>query len=282
MTGANPYAAWEDGAYEEGPAVRRADYAVLGVGTLAAAIVTGLCEGVSNPPRILLSPRSADRSGQLSAVYPTVSVARDNQDLVDGSRVVVVCIRPQDADAVLPALRFREDQVVISAMAAVSLGRLEDLVAPATRVCRVVPQVYVAQRASSTHSFPAPPEATSLFSPLGGLTPVADEGALDGVSVASATVAAFLAYVAQIVDWLESKGLDGGESARHVASVFAQLADDLGTIRSVADLREMAQTHSTKGGLNQRFEEALRQAGVLEEVVATLDRLRASLGDGLS
>lgn len=36
-------------------------YGIIGVGAIAAAIVTGLCEHVQDAPAIVLSPRNASR-----------------------------------------------------------------------------------------------------------------------------------------------------------------------------------------------------------------------------
>ena len=60
-------------------------YGVLGVGALASAIVTGLCDGVEDPPDVLLSPRNSATASGLAARFPTVTVAADNQGVVDGS-----------------------------------------------------------------------------------------------------------------------------------------------------------------------------------------------------
>lgn len=93
----------------------RTHYGVLGVGTLAEAIVTGLCEDVAEPPTIALSPRSASRSEALAERFTTVRVEPDNQAVVDASDVVIVSVRPQDATQVLESLSFRTEQSVVSA-----------------------------------------------------------------------------------------------------------------------------------------------------------------------
>ena len=82
-------------------------YGVLGVGEIAGAMVTGLCEGVDDAPTVLLSPRNAERSAALAARYPSVAVAADNQAVVDGCATLVLSLRPQDARAILGELRFR-------------------------------------------------------------------------------------------------------------------------------------------------------------------------------
>src|SRR5918995_6770601 len=94
-------------------------YGVLGVGALGTAIVTGLCENVDDAPQMLLSPRNAETAGRLAERFASVDVAAENQALVDGAAVVIVCVRPQVAGTVLAELRFPADRVVISAMAGV-------------------------------------------------------------------------------------------------------------------------------------------------------------------
>ena len=86
-------------------------YGVLGVGAIGAAIVTGLCENVDDAPQVLLSPRNAGIAAGLTQRFATVDVAEDNQAVVDGAPVVIVCVRPQVAHTVLAELRFPADRV---------------------------------------------------------------------------------------------------------------------------------------------------------------------------
>jgi pyrroline-5-carboxylate reductase len=114
-------------------------YGVIGVGAIGAAIVTGLCENVDDAPKILVSPRNAGITAALAQRFATVDVAADNQAVVDGAPVVIVCVRPHVAQTVLAELRFPADRVVISAIAGVPVPTLRRLVAPAAGVARVIP-----------------------------------------------------------------------------------------------------------------------------------------------
>ena len=79
---------------------------VLGVGAIAEAMVTGWCDGVGEPPTIVLSPRGRDRSASLAGRFPTVEVAAHNQEVLDRAATVVVALRPQDVAATLGSLTF--------------------------------------------------------------------------------------------------------------------------------------------------------------------------------
>ena len=105
-------------------------YGIIGVGAIGAAIVTGLCDGVQDAPPIVLSPRNAGRAAQLASRFRTVRIAQSNQEVIDGSSVLLLCIRPQEARSVLPGLKFSGQQAVVSMMAGISIETLRQLVAP--------------------------------------------------------------------------------------------------------------------------------------------------------
>lgn len=252
-------------------------YGVLGVGSIAAAIVTGLCDGVAGPPGVVLSPRNAERSADLAARFPSTRVAADNQAVVDAADVVVVCLLPGSAADVLAGLRFREGQAVVSAVAGLPVRRLADLVAPATDVARSIPLPAVATRASATPVHPATAAATGLYDRLGGSLVIADEAAYEATSAASATVAAYFRYLGTVAGWLSGHGIAAADARRYVADTFAALAEELGAPE--ADFDALARAHATPGGLNEQLARDLDDAGVYDAVRAGLDAVLARIAD---
>ena len=253
------------------------EYGVLGVGAIGAAIVTGLCENVDEPLEVLLSPRNARIAAGLAQRFATVDVAADNQAVVDGAPVVVVCVRPQVAQAVLSELRFPADRVVISAMAGVPVNTLQRLVAPATDVARAIPLPSVARRDGITPVHPPNAAATALFDRLGETVELADVRAFDAFSASTATIAAHFAYLNAIAAWLESQEIPAPAARRYVASMFAGLAE---ATRSGERFEQLAREHATSGGINEQFLNALERGGTFEHVrlglQRVLDRLNAT------
>jgi pyrroline-5-carboxylate reductase len=250
---------------------------VLGVGAIGAAIVTGLCENVADAPKVLLSPRNAEIGAGLAQRFATVDVAADNQAVVDGSPVVIVCVRPQVAQTVLAELRFPADRVVISAMAGVPVATLQRLVAPATDVARVIPLPSVARRDGITPVHPPSAAATGLFDRLGETVELADVKAFEAFSASTATIAAHFAYLNAIAAWLESQEIPAPAATRYVASMFAGLAE---ATRSGEPFQQLAREHATSGGINEQFLNRLEQGGTFEDVglglQRVLDRLNAA------
>lgn len=249
-------------------------YAVIGVGALAEAIVTGLCEGQTSPPRVVLSPRSRKRADALASTFDTVTVAADNQEAVTEADVVLVCVRPPQAEEALSSLTFRDDQRVVSVMASLPVARLQELCAPATEVSRAIPDPIVADRKGLTPVFPPGSEAERLFDGLGESLAFEEERSLDAASIASATVASHLAYLVTTSEWLAGQGVDPTDANRLIASIFAGVGDEL---RGASDLASLAEAHTTPGGVNERLEKSLRGAGVFSTLSTSLDDLFADL-----
>ncbi|QIG43048.1 NAD(P)-binding domain-containing protein [Nocardioides anomalus] len=242
-------------------------YGVLGVGSIAKAVVTGLCEGVAAPPELVLSPRGAATAAALSGRYETVRVAEDNQAVLDAADVVLVCLRTTDTD-VLADLTWRPDHVVVSATAALGVPRLLALVAPATRVCRSVPMPPVAERAGLTAVHPPLQEARALFDRLGSTLEVEEVAAYEALSATSATLSGFFGYLATQTAWLQRQGIGAEDARSYVAATYAGA---LGQLEGGAGFDELAAEYATPGGVNEQVARELRESGAYVALDRALD-----------
>lgn len=246
-------------------------YGIVGVGSIAAAIVTGLCEDAQDAPPIVLSSRNASRAADLASRFPTVRVAQSNQEVLDESSVLLLCLRPQDARSVLPDLRFSSQHAIISVMAGISIAALRELVAPAQNIARAIPLPSVAARDGSTPIFPSTQAAKALFDLLGSSIEIPHEAAFEATSASTATIAAHFAYLNAICRWLVAQGVAESSARRQVAASFAGLAAQLRGQES--DFAELARDHATAGGINEQFLGVLEQARVFDAVATGLNRV---------
>lgn len=250
-------------------------FGILGVGSIASSIVIGLSEGVAEPPQIVLAPRNQARSKDLAARFRTVTIASTNQQVVDRSDVVLLCVLPAQAEEVLGPPTFRENQPVVSVMAGVNLSVLHALVAPATDVARSIPAPAVATRSSATPIYPATEAARGLYERLGGYLEIRDEIAYESVSAASATVEANFHYLAAVADWLSRHEITAEDARRYVAATFNDLNAEMNTAN--VDFRALARAHTTIGGLNEQFAHHLASKGAFIAVAEGLDAVLARL-----
>jgi len=249
-------------------------YGIIGVGAISAAIVRGLCRAgqPGSAPTVLLSPRNARLAAELAGQFPTVQVALSNQQVVNGASVLLLCLRPQDAQDALGALTFRPDLEVISVMAGITVHRLTQIIGPVTDLVRSIPLPDVEFGKGVTPLFPPSPAASTLFSRLGTVIEVQDEQTFEALSASTATVAALLNYLATVAAWLAGAGVPAPLASRYVAAVFSGVLAPLQTAAEV-DFGELARNHQTPGGLNEQFLGVLEQAGTFGAVESGLDQV---------
>ena len=244
---------------------------IIGVGAIAAAIVTGLCTEPTGEEAILLSPRNPQRAAALAVAFPRVRVAATSQAVLDGADTVLLCLRPQDAPEALAGLRFAPRHAVVSAMAGLSLEWLREMLGPVHSIARAIPLPAAARRRSTTPIFPATEAARTLFGSLGTVIAVADEAAFEGFAAASSTVAAHFAALETIARWLAGKGTAAPAARAYVAALFAEASAPLSD--PDVDFAALAQEHATPGGLNEQFRRHLDEAGTYAAMAQGLDRV---------
>lgn len=250
-------------------------YGILGVGSLATAIVTGLCDGVDDPAAVLLSPRNAETSASLASRFPTVTVAADNQAMLDGSDVVVVCLRRAHAD-VLETLTWRPDQAVVSAVAGLPLGRLAQMVAPAGEVARAVPMPAVAARRSVTPVHPPLSAVTGLFGLLGGSLPIEDGDQFEAIFTAMGTVAPFYEYLGVLAGFLRDHGLPPAAAQKLVADTFVGVLQGLAAAEE-PDFEKLVSEHAPPGGGNAQLTALMHEHAVFDGMRRSLEAVHQRL-----
>ncbi|MFI5606660.1 NAD(P)-binding domain-containing protein [Amycolatopsis sp. NPDC051903] len=248
-------------------------YGFIGAGEITAAIVTGLSDGVAEPPEVFLSPRGRTVGRELAQRFPNVRVCAGNQDVLGNATAIVLAVRPAVAREVVGELRFRPGHTVLSALAGIPLAALREWTAPARTVVRTIPLPQAERRQSLTALYPDDPVARELYEQVGGVVVPGDEAMLDAFSAATATFAAHLDYLATIAGWLAEHGVAPEQADGFVTHVFAQLGQSLGT----DSLAALTGKHTTPGGINEQLKTDLREAGVPGAVRHALDGVLARL-----
>lgn len=119
---------------------------------MAEAILRGLLEaGVCSPERIHVSEPLADRRSELGAEYG-VAVSDDNEAAVRQADIVILAVKPQVFDSVLPeiARALTSDSLVVSIAAGVPLAALERALPNGQRIVRTMPNTPALVHAGAT------------------------------------------------------------------------------------------------------------------------------------
>jgi pyrroline-5-carboxylate reductase len=160
---------------------------IIGKGTLGGA----LAHGFERHPHV----RSVDSTTRTSSVR--------NADVAHASDIVIVCVKPRDAQAACEQIApvLRDDHVVVSAVAAVTTGSLRAWTQARANIVRVMPNTparvacgmtVIARNAHSNDELLS--RTKTLFDTF-GRTMVLDESLMDAVTAVSGCGPAF-AFVA--------------------------------------------------------------------------------------
>lgn len=245
----------------------------IGTGEIAAAMVKGLS---GQGHQIVVSERNSAMSAELAAAFDDVEVAR-NQDVVNGSDIVWLCLMASVAEDVLSALAFRDDQAILSAMVDVPHGALQQLCAPATDIAMTIPMPFIALGGCPLPVYPASAALDEIFGARNIVIPVENERALNAHFGGSAQVAACLAQMREGAVWLGEQTGDPVGAEAYIAAMFA------GSLAEIpkdgqGQFDRALEALNTEGGLNSNVRTHLRETGALRELRVALDGLKVRLG----
>jgi pyrroline-5-carboxylate reductase len=245
----------------------------LGTGRIASAVVEGLMReaGPANSP-VVVSPRNAQRAAALADKFPGVSVAADNQAVIDRSRVVFLCVRPQAAMDVLTPLAFRSDQTVVS-LIPMPAAVIRPTVAPARSLLRVLPLPTCARGIGAVPYWPAAEDdVRELLARLGRPLPLASEHEFSVLWTATALIAPFYTFMETTAAWAVENGAAADTASDYVAGMFNALAAV--ALDGPADrFGHLAAEGATPGGLNEQALAMLRAGGACDRVREALDAI---------
>ncbi|UXN64145.1 pyrroline-5-carboxylate reductase [Phyllobacterium sp. A18/5-2] len=223
----------------------------VGTGAITEAVVTGLMKSRTNISAVTVSPRSAHVASRLAGKFPLVRVGVDNQDVVDSADIVFLAVRPQIAEEVVKSLRFREQQQVVSFIAAVQIEALAGWIGVPVTITRTIPLPFVAELRGVTAIYPPNEQVAGLFSSLGTAVQAENLKQYDLFGAASALMATYFGLLETSARWLEAEGMSYDQASAYLKGLFGGLSHVTDASKEQS-FEAMASEFSTKGGLNEQ------------------------------
>jgi len=187
---------------------------IIGGGNMAEAMIKGLIQGGIASDRIQVAEPYPERRDYLSVKYG-VRVSADNKQVVAGSSLLLIAVKPQMADSVLSEISaaLTLEKLMISLMAGVSCQSIEAFFPIPVRVVRAMPntpalalQGATAIASGSHASAQDMGLASDIFSMVGKCWQV-EEKLIDAVTGLSGSGPA---YVLTFIEALSDAGVKNG------------------------------------------------------------------------
>lgn len=228
----------------------------VGCGKISSALARGYASmpDDTRPKKILVSRRNLEKSTALKQQHPLiVEVIENNSDLVTKADIIFLGILPGVARAELPKLPFRDDQLIISMMAAVDMKDLLVLfpsLSSTQNVVRTVPLPSAARRSGPILLYPQHANIESVLKCVGTPVVCLDENQMKPMVSITGHISSFFELMKTTQDFLVESGVDSALARQYVTSFYSSLA--LGAEISHEGLGEMRDEAATPGGLNEQ------------------------------
>ena len=265
--------------------------AFIGAGQMARAMAGGfIAAGLCRPEKIWAADPSDDARKNFGRLVPGAHTTADNGEAVQAGEILILAVKPQAIDHVLPTLRphLGADKLIISIAAGVRIEKLQRSLGDDVRIVRVMPNTpcLVGRSASGYALGPAATqEDADLVDQLLRAVGVAfqlDEVHLDAVTGLSGSGPAF---VYRVIEALRDGGIEAGlpeevalQLAAHTVGGAAEMVLETGESPAELTRRVCSPGGTTLAGLAAL--EAAGGCGALREAVVAAYRRSLELAHG--
>ena len=87
----------------------------IGTGNISSDVISGICNSSLKINKIIVSPRNKNKAKILKKKFKSkILISKSKQDLIDKSDWVFLGVLPEVGEKILPNLKFKKNQLVIS------------------------------------------------------------------------------------------------------------------------------------------------------------------------
>ena len=244
----------------------------IGTGKIASSVITGICNSKISFKKILVSPRNRNVAQGLKRKFRKVSIAKNNQEIVNACNWVFLAVTPKVGKKIIPNLKFRSNQKVISFIATINLAQLRKAIGKKVKIVRAIPLPPISIRKGPVPICPPDKQVKSFFNKLGTTVEIKNEKSSKNFWATSGMMAPFYELLKVLSDWLVKRGIKRNEAQKYITSLFVALSED-SVMNSKKDLKYLVKDSQTPKGLNEQAVKQLRKAGFYRSLEKSLNSI---------
>ena len=244
----------------------------IGTGKIASSVITGVCNSKISFNKILISPRNRSIAQKLKRKFRKVSIAKNNQEIVNSCNWVFLAVTPKVGKKIIPSLKFRSNQKVISFIATINLAQLKKAIGKKVKIIRAIPLPPISLRKGPVPICPPDKQIKSFFNKLGTTVEIKNEKSSKNFWATSGMMAPFYELLKVLSDWLVKRGIKRNEAQKYITSLFVALSED-SAMNSKKDLKYLVNDSQTSKGLNEQAVKQLKKAGFYRSLEKTLNSI---------
>ena len=243
----------------------------IGTGNIVSDVITGISRSKFSFKKIIISPRNKKKAGYLKKKFKRITIAKDNQAVIDMSDWVFLGVLPKVGENILPKLNFRNNQTVISFMSTTNYSSLKKLIRKKITIVRAIPMPPIRLCKGPVAIFPPNKKIKFFFNKIGTTIEIKNEKLSKNFWAISGTMASFYELLNVLSNWLIKKKINKMDAQKYVTSLYSALGE-LALLNSSKPLKNLV-NEQTPGGLNWQGVNELRKLGYYRLLEKSLKKI---------
>ena len=244
----------------------------IGTGKISSSVITGVCNSKISFKKILISPRNRNIAQKLKRKFRKVYIAKNNQEIVDKCNWIFLAVTSRVGKKILPKLKFRSNQKVVSFIATINLAQLKKIIKKKVKIVRAIPLPPISIKKGPVPICPPDKQIKSFFDKIGTTVEINNEKLSKNFWTTSGMMAPFYEILKVLSDWLVKKGIKRDKAQKYITSLFVALSED-SVINSKKHLKYLVAESQTPGGLNEQGVKELRKSGYYKSLEKSLNSI---------
>ena len=153
----------------------------IGTGKITSSVVTGICRSNLSFNKIILSPRSKSVSQKLKRNFRKISIAKNNQEVLNSCNWIFLAVTPIVAQKIIKNLKFKSNHTIVSFISTMTLPQLKKAVKVKATIVRAIPLPPISLRKGPVPMFPPNKKVKNFFNNLGTAVEISNEKLSDSL-----------------------------------------------------------------------------------------------------
>ena len=243
----------------------------IGTGNIVSDVIFGISKSKIKYKKIILSPRNKKKALYLKKYIKRVVIAKDNQEVINKADWIFLGILPKVGEAILPKLKFKNMQIIISFMSTINYLRLKKLIKTKSIIIRAIPMPPIRLCKGPVAIFPPNKKIKNFFNQIGTTIEIKNEKLSKNFWAISGTMASFYELLNVLSKWLIRKKTNKLDSQKYVTLLYSALAE-LALSKSSKPLKNLV-NEQTPGGLNWQGVNELKKLGYYRLLEKSLKKI---------
>ena len=248
----------------------------IGTGKIASSVILGVCKSKIKFRQIIVSPRNKRIANNLKKKFKKVSIAKNNQDVINKSNWIFLSVTPKVGDKIIKDLKFKSNQTIISLISTINLSELKKMIKVKSKIIRAIPLPPISIKKGPVPICPPNRQVKSFFDKIGSTIEIKNEKLSINFWSTSGMMASYYEMLRVMSNWLVKKGIKKQDAQKYITSLFLALSEDA-VVNSNKDLKHLVKESQTPKGLNQQGLNTMSKKGVYKSVVNTLNSIHKRL-----